>query len=54
MLGCEILWGPEDAARVRQLVEEATGEDCPCLQGRVCPLLPSSTFVSATTTAEVA
>lgn len=28
------------ATEVRELIEDLTGEACPCDQGRSCPLLP--------------
>jgi hypothetical protein len=38
--GCEILFTVERAAAVRELIEGAMGELCPCKQGRGCPLIP--------------
>ena len=36
---CEALFADvRDADRVQELVQEATGEPCPCSQGRECPL----------------
>lgn len=40
MLGCQMLFGTERAVDVQRMVEEATGEMCPCLAGRECPLVP--------------
>ena len=39
MLGCELLFDEEKAARIRAMIEDATGELCPCARGLVCPLL---------------
>lgn len=38
--GCEILFTEDRAEAVQELIEGATGEPCPCKQGKVCPLLP--------------
>jgi len=37
--GCEVLFDEERGLAVQELVEAATGEPCPCKQGRACPLL---------------
>lgn len=37
---CEREWSIEKATRTRQLIERLTGEDCPCIQGKACPVLP--------------
>ena len=44
MRGCEMIWDAVDARRVQQLVQEATGEDCPCIKGDGCPLLTPETI----------
>lgn len=41
MRGCEVVWDVETADRVEELVEESTGEPCPCRQGKTCPFVPS-------------
>ena len=38
--GCVTLFGRERGADVNRMIEEATGEPCPCKQGGRCPLLP--------------
>jgi hypothetical protein len=42
MLGCELLFSVEKAEQVQRMVEEATGEQCPCKRSAPCPLLPAS------------
>ena len=37
---CEQEWSMKKATEVRELIEDLTGEACPCDQGRPCPLLP--------------
>lgn len=39
-LRCRFVFGHEEAERVVAIVEKATGEPCPCQQGKPCPLLP--------------
>lgn len=39
LLPCQLMFGIERAAEVRELIETATGEDCPCLRGLRCILL---------------
>ena len=39
MLGCELLFGEEKGARIRAMIEDATGAPCPCARDRACPLL---------------
>jgi hypothetical protein len=36
------MWGAEKAAAVQELVEEATGQPCPCKRLMTCPLLPAA------------
>ena len=38
MLGCETLFGITRGAQLRAMIEEATGQTCPCTDGR-CPLV---------------
>lgn len=38
---CEQLMPVEQAVRLQGLVEEVTGEECPCAQDGTCPLLPA-------------
>lgn len=38
MYECERLFGADRGTQVQELVELATGELCPCKQGRACPL----------------
>ncbi len=48
MRGCEVLWDDiVQANRVQAIVEDATGQPCPCLQGRECPLLPGDVTLVA-------
>lgn len=44
MRGCEMIWDADDAARVQQLVEQASGGECPCLTGLTCPLMTPQTL----------
>lgn len=44
-LGCEVLFDEEEAVRVQELVETATGVLCPCKIGQGCPLIPSNEVV---------
>ena len=46
MLGCEILFGDEQGAKMQELVERVTGEPCPCKQGKGCPLMPPAQSAS--------
>ena len=39
ILGCDVLFGPEKAARIQERVEDALGDLCPCKRGLPCPLL---------------
>lgn len=36
-----MVWGVKEGHKVRVLIEEATGEPCPCSQGKCCPLVPA-------------
>jgi hypothetical protein len=47
MLGCTILFGEEEGARVRALIEGATGGPCPCTRGETCPMLARQLPVAA-------
>lgn len=38
-LPCAALFGANRSAQMRTAIEEDTGEVCPCVAGRVCPLL---------------
>lgn len=38
LLHCQAMFGLERGNQIQALVEDATGEDCPCIQGRTCPL----------------
>lgn len=40
LLTCQAIYGIERGGELVALLEDATGELCPCKQGRVCPLLP--------------
>ena len=40
MLGCELLFPLEQAARVQELVTRSLGGPCPCMDGSRCPLMP--------------
>lgn len=37
---CQTIYGRERGADLSAFLEKATGEPCPCSQGRTCPLLP--------------
>jgi hypothetical protein len=39
MYVCEYVWDPVQASQVRELLERATGEPCPCKQGKPCPFI---------------
>jgi hypothetical protein len=39
---CVKMFGSVRGAEVQELVERTTGEPCPCVAGRVCPLLPAA------------
>lgn len=39
MRGVEVVWGMQTADKVQRLMVEATGQPCPCDQGRRCPFL---------------
>ncbi len=36
---CEVLFTVEQADAVQRLVQDGTGQPCPCTAGRACPLL---------------
>lgn len=40
LLTCEAIYGIERGARMLNIIEQSTGEACPCKQGAPCPLLP--------------
>lgn len=42
LLTCQAIFGEERGAELSAFLERATGEPCPCRQGRVCPLLPAN------------
>lgn len=44
--GCEVLFSKERSDALQKLIEGATGELCPCKQGRGCPLLPRRSNVA--------
>jgi hypothetical protein len=46
LLVCEAIYGVERGIEVRAMVEGATGEACPCRQGRPCPLMPTAAHVT--------
>lgn len=39
MRGCELLWDVETADRLQEMVEQATGRPCPCMEGLKCPIV---------------
>lgn len=41
MYQCERLFGIDEGLKIRGMVEAATGEPCPCKQGKPC-LLPEA------------
>lgn len=41
MDGCDLLFNPETAAKVRGQVRANLGGECPCDRGEPCPLLPA-------------
>lgn len=41
LLTCQAMYGIERGDRIIAVLEEATGEPCPCKQGVVCPLMPA-------------
>lgn len=40
MRGCEAVYDIETAGKVQAMIEKATGRPCPCIHGKVCPLIP--------------
>lgn len=40
-LPCKKMFGEVRGAEIVELIERTTGEDCPCKQGRACPILPA-------------
>lgn len=40
LLTCQAIYGRERGGELVALIEDATGELCPCKEGRTCPLLP--------------
>nr|WP_324130776.1 hypothetical protein [Aeromicrobium sp.] len=38
-LPCREMFGQARGVEIQELVEKVTGADCPCIQGKVCPLL---------------
>lgn len=51
---CQAIYGNERGAALQSFLEKATGEPCPCAQGRVCPLMPPAPRDSAEVVAPVA
>lgn len=49
MAACEAVWDTIKVDRVHALIEAATGEQCPCLDGGESPFLPkvAPDFVAA-------
>ena len=39
---CERAMGLVRGREIRELVEAATGDVCPCRKGQICPLLPGT------------
>lgn len=39
MYECMKLFGPERAELLIEMVREATGGECPCMVGKLCPLV---------------
>jgi hypothetical protein len=55
MLGCEVLFGKTQGARVRAMVEGAVGGACPCVLDQPCPLIvPPTSDQTTTVTALIA
>lgn len=44
MMGCELIWEPDEARKVKAMMEEATGQPCPCLRGLKCLLVSEETI----------
>lgn len=40
MYGCDLLFTPEAAVKVRAELRDKLGGECPCDRGERCPLLP--------------
>lgn len=41
MYGCDLLFSPATAAKVREQARANLGGQCPCERGEPCPLLPA-------------
>jgi hypothetical protein len=41
VLWCEALMPTARAVALQGLIEEQTGQPCPCKQGHACPLMPA-------------
>lgn len=41
-LGCVALFGVERGREIRAMVEKLTEALCPCVAGKLCPLLPQA------------
>lgn len=39
VLPCQLMFGVERGEQIRGLIEDATGEACPCMRGLRCVLL---------------
>lgn len=39
LLPCQLMFGIERGDQIRELIETATGEACPCIRGLRCVLL---------------
>lgn len=47
--GCEALWGQDKGAQMREMIEAAIGEPCPCAQGEWCRIVGDGLQVARTT-----
>ena len=41
LLTCQAIYGIERGDELSAFIEQATGEPCPCRQGRACPMMPA-------------
>lgn len=40
VLPCQIIFGVEQGDAIIDLAKRATGQDCPCIRGLLCPFAP--------------
>lgn len=45
LLTCHTIFGVQRGDELLELIEETTGQPCPCRRGQPCPLMPNTAVV---------